>query len=269
AVVILSPNLANMLAPLWCGIPRRVAVLADRRRGVARLAWPLLSHGEAHRTGQLFRSTALRALAGLGLDVDDACLALNNEAPRSPAADARAAELLGAVRGPLVGLGLGAGNRMKALGPQQLSELAGFILSATPATLVLVGTGADRDAATLLMQNLPPGRALDTTGRLELDQLPALLAALDCYVGVDSGATYLADAAGVPVVDFMGPADADDQRPLGARAIVVRSAEPCAPCSHSFDAPYHCRLGTLACMKHAPLRVLADQVAAILAAGAR
>ena len=90
--------------------------------------------------------------------------------------------------------------------------------------------------------------------------LPALLATLDCFVGVDSGATYLADALDVPVVDFMGPADAQDQRPTSSRATIIVSEEPCAPCSHAFDAPYACRFGTRACMTRAPLARMAEAV---------
>lgn len=58
-------------------------------------------------------------------------------------------------------------------------------------------------------------RQHDTTGQWALVELPVLLGALDCFVGVDSGATYMADALGVPVVD--GPADADDQQRSVAR----------------------------------------------------
>ena len=75
----------------------------------------------------------------------------------------------------------------------------------------------------------------------------------------------MADALGVPVVDFMGPADADDQRPVGRRALVILSNEPCAPCSHTFDAPYRCRLGTRACIVGFPIEEIVRQVKALLA----
>lgn len=262
AVLVLSPNLSNLLAPLWAGVPRRVSVLADRRQGSARLAWPLLTHGEPHRRGRLFRETALRALAGLGIVVDAELLALPNEAARNAAGEARRLALFGDAPGTLIGLGLGAGNRMKALDAGQLQGLAGALLAENPAArLVLVGTELDRPAAEALLAALPAGKALDTTGQWPLAELPSLLAALDAFVGVDSGATYLADALGVPVVDFMGPADADDQRPLGPAAVVIRSDEPCAPCSHAFDAPYRCRLGTRACIVKLDAAALAKPVA--------
>ncbi|HJV92453.1 MAG TPA: glycosyltransferase family 9 protein [Azonexus sp.] len=263
-VLVLSPNLTTLLVPFWAGVPQRVSVLPDRRAGSARLAWPFLTHGEAHVAGRLFRETALRALTGLGVVVDGAVLALPNELAGSADGEARRRNLLASRSGPFVGLGLGAGNRMKALAPAQLIELAGAILGRTAATLLLVGTADDQPVAGQLLAALPAGRLIDTTGQWRLADLPSLLAGLDCFVGVDSGATYMADALGVPVVDFMGPADDADQRPVGPQAVVIRSSEPCAPCSHAFDAPYGCRLGTRACIVKAPLDSLAEQVGRLL-----
>lgn len=260
ATIVLTPNLVTLLAPFWAGVPRRISVLPDRRQGSARLAWPFLTHGEPHGHGQLFRETALRALAGLGLRVDASVLALPAELARHPVADARARALLGGRGDFLVGVGLGAGNRMKALAEEQLLALARGILREPRATLVLIGTSVDQSVAQRLGAALPAGRVMDTTGQWTLAELPSLLAELGCFVGVDSGATYMADALGVPVVDFMGPADAMDQRPLGPHAIVVGSREACAPCSHAFDAPYQCRLATRACMLNAPLEAMVAQV---------
>jgi ADP-heptose:LPS heptosyltransferase len=258
-VLILSPNLTTLLAPFWAGVRQRVSVLADRRQGSARLAWPFLTHGESHISGRLFRETALRALAGFGINIDTDLLALPAEVPRCVSGEVIRKNLLGD-RKQLVGLGLGAGNRMKALASEQLQNLAQAIIRQSAATLVLIGTAEDNQAAADVLASLPEGRAIDTTGRCNLAELPSLLAGLDCFVGVDSGATYMADALGVPVVDFMGPADADDQRPTGPRAVVIRSAEPCAPCSHAFDAPYRCRLGTRACIVNVYPDRIADAV---------
>lgn len=257
AVLVLSPNLTTYLVPFWAGVPTRISVLPDRRRGSARLAWPILSHGERHVPGRLFRETALRSLSGLGVSVDHGLLATSSEIS---VADAPADLPQRRAGEKLVGLGLGAGNRMKALAADQWRVLAGELLATPEIRLVLIGTPADRETADRLLSQLPAERLHDTTGRYTLSQLPAVLATLDCFVGVDSGATYIADALGVPVVDFMGPADADDQRPIGQRAIVIRSAEPCAPCSHAFDAPYRCRLDTLACVRNAPLARVVSMV---------
>ena len=114
--------------------------------------------------------------------------------------------------------------------------------------VVLVGAKEDRSISAELIAALPEGASIDAAGLFSLADLPAMIEMLDAYVGVDSGITYLADAFDIPLVDFMGPADADDQSPDGRQAIVVRSSEPCAPCSHAFDAPYFCKVGTRACV---------------------
>lgn len=248
-VLILSPNLTNLLLPFWAGIAKRASVLPDRQQGISRLAWPFLTHGEQHQTGQMFRETAVRALSGLGIVMNENILSLPNEVRGSASGRARLDAMgLEQLPRPLLGLGIGAGNRMKALEQPQLASLAAELIGQIDGTLVLIGTEVDQVTASSLVQTLPLDRVVDTTGQWVLDELPILLGALDCFIGVDSGATYMADALGIPVVDFMGPADADDQRPIGKKAVVIRSSEPCAPCSHSFDAPYHCRLGTRICI---------------------
>ena len=265
AVLLLSPNLSNLLLPFWVGIPKRVAVLADRRRGIVRFAWPLLSHGEAHLPGRQFRESALRALSGLGVQVDQKLLSTPNEILASqPGLLKLAAWRNSLPSGGVVGLGLGAGNRMKALSLVQLKLLSYAILDTTDAILILIGTEADKSIAISLQEELPTDRVFDTTGQWALDELPALLSALDVFVGVDSGATYLADSVGVPVIDYMGPADPLDQHPIGPQAEIIKSTESCAPCSHAFDAPYTCRFGSRACMQNAPLEAMANAVLARL-----
>lgn len=266
SVLVLSPNLATYLAPLWAGICPRISVLPDRRAGSSRLAYPLLTHGEPHVPGRLFRDTALRALDGLA-PAPAMSSPLRPEAVRTAAGEERADALLAGLAAPLVGIGVGAGNRLKALSIDQLAALMNCLLERTAATLVLVGTDQDRPAADALVAAYGPARVRSTAGECSLDELPALLARLDCFVGVDSGATYLADAVGVPVVDYMGPADVQDQRPVGMSVVIIKSMEPCAPCSHSFDAPYRCRLGSRACIVNTPLDAIAEAVATLLSGG--
>lgn len=253
SVLVLSPNLATMLVPFWAGIKERVSVIPDRNCGSASLAYPFLTHQQAHISGNLFRETALRSLAGLGLVVDQEVLALPNEVTLIEAGESKRQDLF-TQSVSYVGLGIGSGNRMKAFEPWQLLQLAIGILENSDAILVFVGTESDQRAAAELAEKLPESRVIDATGKWSLAELPSLLAAMTCFVGVDSGATYIADALGVPVVDYMGPADADDQSPIGAQATVIRSGEACAPCSHTFEAPYHCKLGTRACIMNANLK---------------
>lgn len=65
-VLILSPNLTNLLVPFWAGVPKRVSVLADRRQGSARLACGV--DGAACR--QACAQGFCRRAVGIGADQD-------------------------------------------------------------------------------------------------------------------------------------------------------------------------------------------------------
>ena len=264
AIVILTPGLSLFLCALWAAIPIRVAILPDRRQGIIRMAYPFLTHGERHRAGQTSRETAFRALTGIGLAFHSEYKTLPNRVQLTQAGMALAKELLGEDGTTWVGIGIGAGNRMKALSKEQLIVLCQMILARTGARVVLVGGRGDQELAEQLLSALPFPGVVDATGRFQLADLPSLLARLSCFLGVDSGPTYLADAAGVPVVDYMGPADSLDQRPVGLKAVVINSNEQCAPCSHTFDSPYACHRGNRACIANAPLQLMVEALESIL-----
>ncbi|HEX8988777.1 MAG TPA: glycosyltransferase family 9 protein [Rhodocyclaceae bacterium] len=264
-VVCASPSLPHWLVPLWAGVPLRASVVPNFGGGSYVRARRFLTHAEEHRAGRLLLETEFALLRRLGL----APGADAKEAWPAPGADGAAASLLGALAAPRIGVGVSAGNKLKELGEDKLVALARELLGRSAASVVLIGGPGDRELARRVRERLAAeghgGRVLDASGRLGLAELPALLSRLDAYVGVDSGITYLADAVGVPVVDLMGPADADDQRPTGARAVVLRTDLPCAPCSHAFRAPYACAVGTRACVADASPQALAAHALGLLA----
>ena len=264
-VVCASPSLAAWTAPFWAGVARRMSVLPNYAGATYRVARPLLTHAEPHRAGRRVIETQAALLAQIGIRVQS----LMTEAFAAPSAEQAAERIVPQDSRPTVGIGVSAGNKLKELGEERLLELARGILESSEVRLVLIGGPDDRRLVEQVIAHLPPERVVDAVGALGLDQLPALLARLDAYVGVDSGITYLADACGVAVVDLMGPADADDQRPGGPRAVVLRSDLPCAPCSHAFKAPYHCAIGTRACIRGVALDTVARAVVDLLKSGAR
>lgn len=248
-VICASPSLAGWLMPLWAGVARRMSVVPNYGGRSYPMARPLLTHAEPHRAGRRVIETQAALLAQIGIH----CTSLTTEAYAAADADQAAAHILPPVGQPAIGLGVSAGNKLKELGEERLVELARGIIDLSESRLVLIGGPTDRELAERVVSHLPVARVVNAVGMLALDRLPALLHRLSVYVGVDSGVTYLADACGVAVVDLMGPADADDQRPSGPRAIVLRSGLPCAPCSHAFKAPYHCAIGSRACVRDADL----------------
>lgn len=243
--ICVSPSLPSFLAPLWAGVPRRLAVLPNYGGNSYRHAAALLTHGEIHVAGRLLLDTEWALLSALDIYPHRQ----EKEAWTSPEGKDAVAAWLGGEAQLMVGIGVSAGNKLKELGEARLTELTLNIIKSTSAKVVLIGGPDDRELAENVAARLPATQVVNAVGHFDLSALPALLQRLEIYVGVDSGITYLAEASGVNVVDVMGPADADDQRPTGANAVIFRSDLPCAPCSHAFKAPYRCAIGTIECIK--------------------
>jgi ADP-heptose:LPS heptosyltransferase len=257
--IVLSPNIAFLLLPLWAGIPVRAAMLSNfPSRSLNRCA-RFLTHREHHHSGRLVLETELELLRQLGCKQLTARKSLHV----APLADAEVSAFLANRTAPRIGIGISSGNKLKALSGEQLATLCQRLLSLLPHDLVLIGTAADRPMAAEIMAscgNTP--RILDAAGAFALDILPALMPRLDGYFGVDSGVTYIADTFDIPTVDLMGPANADDQRPTGRHSVVLRSTLPCAPCSHAFRTPYTCAVGTRACIRDAGIEDIGNAIVA-------
>lgn len=231
----------------WAGIARRIGLIPNYAGRTTALAGYLWTASAPHRSGRLVMETWFDMLRLLEVEPGS----LDKEVFASAAAPGKVAARVPAGVA-LVGIAVSAGNKLKELGCDKLTAVVAELLTVRPADhVVLLGTAADRDAARFITATLPPelrARVIDTTGAFGLDELPALIARLSLFVGVDSGLTYMADALGIALVSVAGPADMADARPLGAQAVIIRRDLPCAPCSHYFLAPYDCRIGTRACI---------------------
>jgi ADP-heptose:LPS heptosyltransferase len=247
AVVCLNAGVAYAVCSLWALIPVRLAVLPNFCGRAYRLASRLWSAVEPHRGDRLIQDTYLGVLSRLGVSGGSHAKVLH----AAPGAAERVRTLLGDAPPPLVGIGVSSANKLKELGTEKLAAVAAGLMARDPALrIVLVGSAADRPQAVAIVAEVPePERMIDTTGMLGLAELPALLARLSAYVGVDSGVTYMADAVGVPLVSVAGPCNMAETRPLGNHAFIIQRQLPCAPCAHIFAAPYHCRTGTHACTR--------------------
>ncbi|RLJ68314.1 glycosyltransferase family 9 protein [Sulfurisoma sediminicola] len=233
----------------WAGIARRIGLIPNFGGRSQRLAERLWTSGIAHRGERMIVETYFEMLRALDLAPTDT----RKEAHAAEGAAARAAALLPEAGRPLIGLAIGAANKLKELGTDKQAELVVDLLAAWPAArIVLLGGPGDRDQAAALLAAVPAGvRAalIDSCGALALADLPALLSRLDLFIGVDSGLTYIADALEVPLVSVAGPCNMKETGPVGPRARIVQHPLPCAPCAHIFRAPYACRIGTRECIR--------------------
>ncbi len=253
SALILMPNAANILIPFWAGIQKRVAIYPDYAGGTLRRLLNLNTHLEYHFHPRMSMQTYLFSLRHFGI----VKWSIDKEAYSAPEAAGKAARLFSG-QGPFIGLALGTGNQLKDWGNHRFVSLAGMIMRETKAKLVLLGTEGDRRAAQEIADFVKDsGRVIDLSGKVPLDEGPELLKRLSLLIGVDTGLIYMADACGVPVIDIAGPCDMSDQRPTGRGSVIIQEKGfDCVPCSHTFLAPYKCRLGHRQCV----IEITAEEV---------
>jgi len=112
---------------------------------------------------------------------------------------------------------------------ERFAEAAARLAEEAGVRVIVVGTEEDRPLAQGICSRVGE-QALDWTGRTSLVELAALLHRSALLLTNDSGPMHLAAALGTPVVAVFGPTNPSRTGPYSDRAVVVRSAVPCAPC---------------------------------------
>lgn len=246
--------LPNSFRAAWtarrAGIPERWGYAANLRGWLLTRAIRRPARRHVHQSEYY-----AELVRGLGIDVPES---LPRVTVRADTAE-RAAALL--VRHgvdmsqPIVGFAPGAAyGHAKRWPPQRVAEVVVRLSESRLATCVLVGAGADRDAAREIESSLPAHvRPLNLIGRTDLRLLAGVLARCAAFVSNDSGAMHLAAAIGVPVVAIFGPTDDRVTSPLGDHDVLVRPVF-CRPCMLR-DCPIDHR-----CMKRIAAAAVFDAV---------
>ena len=133
-------------------------------------------------------------------------------------------------------------------------------LVAGRARVVVIGGAADAPLAREIAAAVPPGGAIDATGRLSLLASAELIGRSLALVANDSAPTHLASAMGTPTVSVFGPTvPGFGYGPLAPRNRTVGHAElPCRPCDR--QGPRRCPLGHWHCMRE----ITADAVISLV-----
>jgi ADP-heptose:LPS heptosyltransferase len=151
-----------------------------------------------------------------------------------------ASRLLGDARGPLVGVHVSGGRAIKQWEPERFADVAGRLVAATGATIVLTGSDDDRSLVDRVKQALPLPHAIDVAGHLDLLTMGAVLERLDLFITGDTGPMHLAAAVGTPIVAVFGPSDPARYAPRGPLDRIIRVDLPCSPCNRIRLPPARC-----------------------------
>ena len=131
--------------------------------------------------------------------------------------------------------------------PGRFARAADELVVETAATIVLVGSEADRSVCARVRDEMD-AVAVDLSGGLPPGQLIALVTRAQLVLSNDSAAAHVAAATGTPVVAVFGPTvPAQGYAPYTDRARIVDAEFECRPCgSHGSD---RCRRGDFICME--------------------
>src|SRR5215470_8021364 len=181
--------------------------------------------------------------------------------PVRPDAAARAAALLPAGRGPLVGIAPGSVWRTKRWTVDGFAAVVAG-LAADGARCVVLGA-SDETALAEEVRARSGGRAIVLAGRTDLATLVAVIDRLALLVGNDSAPMHVACARGIPVVVvFCATTPALGYGPWSDEATIVEVDLDCRPCAR--HGGRRCPRGTEDCSHLvAPAAVLAAARAAL------
>ena len=202
---------------------------AGQRRG--ELAHVLVRYDDTRHTGESFLDLARaagvrrRAYVPGGLRVDSRAAAVVDRVLGGRAADR-----------PLVVLHPGSGDNFagRRWPTRRFGLLARRLVDEAGACVVLTGGDRERQLAREVAE-AAERRLVDLAGKLDLDDLVALLARAAVVVSNDTGPVHLAGALGTPVVALFGPNSPQLYGPLSKGSVSFYAALPCSPCITNFN----------------------------------
>jgi len=130
----------------------------------------------------------------------------------------------------VVVLHIGAGNRFRDWGLENLASLAGKLADLRGVRVILVGGEADRDREAGIIEKKPVP-ALSLAGALNLIELRELFARAALFVGPDSGPMHIAASTSTPIVAFFGPTLPAHFSPWRRRSTLIQKDLDCRPCN--------------------------------------
>ncbi|MBN1826600.1 MAG: glycosyltransferase family 9 protein [Candidatus Eisenbacteria bacterium] len=163
------------------------------------------------------------------------------------------------VRPPYAVLAVGSAWPTKRWPAERFGELAA-LLAADGIASVAVGGPDEKDAG---RRAAAIGPLADLTGRTGLGAVGALLEGAALFVGNDSGVLHMARAARTPAVALFGPTG-PEQFAFDSLVRVVKSDEPCAPCSD--HGGRECPRGAPVCLARISAARVKDEASALLRA---
>lgn len=225
--LLLTESLSSAILAWLARAPVRIGYGAEGRSPFLTLA--IRRAGPARSAPRAREYQALADAAGLAVRSGTPRLrATNRERGRADAL-LRAAGIEEGTRYAILAPGASYGPA-KQWGPERFAAV-GAAVEARGIRSVVVGSGSDRDAATVLRRApRAPSGIVDLTGRTSLGELVGILAGAEVVVSNDSGVMHLAAALERPTVAVFGSTSPVWTSAASPWVENLYAAYPCSPC---------------------------------------
>ena len=207
-------------------------VTPDPRAHIADNAKALVERAFGSSVAQGFLRAEASAKAG-----SPAALTIPDDARR------RAAELIATPKNgaALVGIQPAAGRQIKEWDPIRFAQVGAEIARTRNASVVLVGSTADKPVLEVVRAAWPVDVPLiELPVETDLVVLAAVLERMSLFITGDTGPMHLAAAVGTPVLAIFGPSLPTRYAPLSERSRIVRIDIHCSPCNLMRQPPERC-----------------------------
>lgn len=212
------------------GIPKRIGYNRDARGWLLTKAIRVPRAGEIPAHEKFYYLELLRRAGWIDAipEISEISLRVTEEqAGRAEEKLRSFGSLRGAVR---IAVGAGASyGSAKCWPPERFAKALNQLVKEHGAEVLLFGTPAEAGVSTAIQAGLEKP-AIDSTGKTQIAELPALLSRCSAFLGNDSGAMHVAAAVGLPVVAVFGPTDPFGTAPVTPRCAIVQEKPYCSPC---------------------------------------
>jgi len=124
---------------------------------------------------------------------------------------------------------VGAGHPLRTWGAERFAELARDLVRRHDAVIALTGGKGEQNLASEIQQRAQVP-IVSTAGRLDLNEVTALVSMADLMVTVDTGVMHLAAALNANLVAIFGAGLVESCRPLNRNHVIVKEEFGCSGC---------------------------------------
>ena len=215
---VMGPDFGNLLIPIFAGVRSIAAFKVSGGKSSETRTYKLLLpfvHTVPYVFGSYVSRALLRLLEPAGIVSDDTRKHLYFTDEAKQKIDALYTENGITPDDFVVGISPTAGHRTKQWAPEYFARVADYLHERHKATVIIIGGPADTAEGEAMRAALQSAKVVYTVGRLNIDELKALISRLGFFMSVDTGPIYIAEAFDVPTIDIAGPIDVNEQPPRG------------------------------------------------------